>query len=48
VARLHDAGLLVAGGTVDDIEGVKACLALGLDVVDSNVPDVVVAALVGG
>jgi glycerophosphoryl diester phosphodiesterase len=48
VARFHDAGLLVAGGTVDDIEGVKACLALGLDVVDSNVPDVVVSALVGG
>ena len=48
VARLHEAGLLVAGGTVDDIEGLRACLALGLDVVDSNVPDVVVAALVGG
>jgi glycerophosphoryl diester phosphodiesterase len=44
VARLHAAGLLVAGGTVDDAAGVAVCLALGIDLVDTNLPCVIVAA----
>jgi glycerophosphoryl diester phosphodiesterase len=36
VARLHDAGLLVAGGTVDHAAGIVACLELGIDLVDTN------------
>lgn len=43
VARLQSGGLLVAGGTVDDIIGVRACLELGIDLVDTNRPSVVVA-----
>jgi glycerophosphoryl diester phosphodiesterase len=44
VARLQTAGLLVAGGTVDDAAGVRACLGLGIDLLDTNLPSVVVAA----
>jgi glycerophosphoryl diester phosphodiesterase len=43
VERLHAAGLLVAGGTVDDEAGIRLALALGVDVVDSNDPGTVVA-----
>lgn len=35
--------LLVAGGTVDDAAGIRACLELGIDLVDTNLPSVVVA-----
>jgi glycerophosphoryl diester phosphodiesterase len=44
VARLQSAGLLVAGGTVDDAAGIQTCLELGIDLVDSNRPSVVVPA----
>jgi glycerophosphoryl diester phosphodiesterase len=44
VARLQAAGLLVAGGTVDEVGGVRTCLELGIDLVDTNRPTVVVAA----
>jgi len=44
VKRLHGAGLLVAGGTLDDPAEVPACLRLGLDAVDSNRPAIIVAA----
>jgi glycerophosphoryl diester phosphodiesterase len=44
VARLHAAGLLVAGGTVDDAAGIGACLRLGIDFVDTNRPRVTVVA----
>ncbi len=43
VARLHAAGLLVAAGTVDDAAGIRACLELGIDLVDTNLPSVVLA-----
>jgi glycerophosphoryl diester phosphodiesterase len=43
IDRLHAAGLLVAGGTVDDEAGIRRALALGVDVVDSNDPAAVVA-----
>ena len=43
VDRLHRAGLLVAGGTADDARGVAACLAVGLDAVDTNDPVMVLA-----
>jgi glycerophosphoryl diester phosphodiesterase len=48
VERLHGAGLLVVGGTLDDPAEVPACLRLGLDAVDSNRPAVIVAARSGG
>jgi glycerophosphoryl diester phosphodiesterase len=38
VRELHDAGLLVAGGTVDDEQGIARAIALGVDLVDSNDP----------
>ena len=44
VAGLHAAGLLVAGGTVDDAAGIATCLKLGIDFVDTNRPRVTVAA----
>ncbi|HLO36180.1 MAG TPA: glycerophosphodiester phosphodiesterase family protein [Candidatus Deferrimicrobium sp.] len=44
VRRLHDAGLLVAGGTVDDATGIGRCLELAVDAVDSNQPSTTVAA----
>jgi glycerophosphoryl diester phosphodiesterase len=44
VARLHDAGLLVAGGTADTAADVATCVRLGLDAVDSNDPGLAVAA----
>lgn len=44
VRDLHAAGLLVAAGTVDDEDGIRACLALGIDFVDSNRPSLTVAA----
>jgi glycerophosphoryl diester phosphodiesterase len=45
VARLHDAGLVVAGGTVDDEIGIARCLDLGIDVVDTNRPTITVPSL---
>jgi glycerophosphoryl diester phosphodiesterase len=44
VRRLHAAGLLVAGGTVDDPAGIAACLDVGIDLVDTNRPTITVAA----
>lgn len=44
VAALHEAGVLIGGGTVDDAGGLQACLALGIDLVDSNQPGIAVAA----
>jgi glycerophosphoryl diester phosphodiesterase len=44
VARLQAAGLLVAGGTVDDVNGIHASHELGIDLIDTNRPSVVVAA----
>jgi glycerophosphoryl diester phosphodiesterase len=38
VRELHRARLLVAGGTVDDEQGIARAIALGVDVVDSNDP----------
>jgi glycerophosphoryl diester phosphodiesterase len=38
VRDLHAAGLLVAGGTVDDEPGIARALELGVDAVDSNDP----------
>jgi glycerophosphoryl diester phosphodiesterase len=43
VARLHHAGLLVAGGTADTAADIATCLRLGLDAVDSNDPGAAVA-----
>jgi glycerophosphoryl diester phosphodiesterase len=43
VDRLHRAGLLVAGGTCDDEAAMRHAVAIGLDAVDSNVPDLAVA-----
>jgi glycerophosphoryl diester phosphodiesterase len=42
VERLHSAGLLVAGGTVDDVAGIAACLDLGIDLIDTNWPTITV------
>jgi glycerophosphoryl diester phosphodiesterase len=44
VARLHDAGLLVAGGTIG-LGALPRCLALGIDLVDSNDPGLIVSAM---
>jgi glycerophosphoryl diester phosphodiesterase len=44
VARFHAAGLLVAGGTVDDETTLARVLAVGIDVADSNRPDLIVPA----
>jgi hypothetical protein len=44
VAGLQSAGLLVAGGTVDDAAGIQTCLELRIDLVDTNRPSVVVPA----
>jgi glycerophosphoryl diester phosphodiesterase len=44
VLRLHSAGLLVAGGTVDDAAGIAACLDLGIDLIDTNRPTITVSA----
>jgi glycerophosphoryl diester phosphodiesterase len=44
VGRLHAAGLLVAGGTVDDPAGIDACFDVGIDLVDTNRPTITVAA----
>jgi glycerophosphoryl diester phosphodiesterase len=44
VARLHGAGLLVAGGTIE-LDALPRCLALGIDLVDSNDPGTIVTAL---
>ena len=38
VARLHAAGLLVAGGTADTAADIATCVRLGLDAVNSNDP----------
>jgi glycerophosphoryl diester phosphodiesterase len=45
LARLHAAGLQVAGGTLNDPEMVPSCLAIGLDAVDSDHPARIVAAV---
>ncbi len=42
--RLHAAGLVVAGGTVDNASGIGACQELGIDAVDTNRPTVTVPA----
>jgi glycerophosphoryl diester phosphodiesterase len=42
VERLHGAGLLVAGGSGDDEATVGRAIAIGLDAIDSNVPDLAV------
>jgi glycerophosphoryl diester phosphodiesterase len=44
VSRLHHAGLMVAGGTIER-EALPQCLAIGIDLVDSNDPGAVVGAL---
>ncbi|MEA2546945.1 MAG: glycerophosphoryl diester phosphodiesterase [Chloroflexota bacterium] len=44
VDELHAAGLLVAGGTVDDEARIATCLGLGIDLVDTNRPSVAVPA----
>ncbi len=44
VRRLHRADLLVAGGTADDDVSIRACINLGLDAVDANLPGMAVAA----
>ncbi len=44
IRRLHRADLLVAGGTADDEVAIRACVSLGLDAVDSNLPTLAVAA----
>lgn len=44
VARLHAAGLLVAGGTVDNAAGIRTCLELEIDLVDTNQPGIAVPA----
>ena len=38
IERLHEAGLVVAGGTADDAPSIRACMELDLDMVDSNNP----------
>jgi glycerophosphoryl diester phosphodiesterase len=42
VHRLHHAGWMVAGGTVDEPAGIAACLELGIDAVDTNRPTLIV------
>ncbi len=44
VARLHAAGLLVAGGTIG-LDALPRCLSLGIDLVDSNDPGPIATAL---
>ncbi|MGH2512462.1 MAG: glycerophosphodiester phosphodiesterase [Candidatus Limnocylindrales bacterium] len=44
VDRLHQANLLVAGGTADTPEAIRTCLELGIDAVDSNSPSITVPA----
>lgn len=43
VVRLHGAGLGVSGGTCDDRETMRHAVDIGLDAIDSNVPDLAVA-----
>lgn len=43
VQRLHGAGLIVAGGTADDADAIRACIQLDIDIVDSNRPALAVA-----
>ena len=44
VESLHRAGLIVAGGTADDADAIRACMKLDIDLVDSNRPALAVAA----
>ncbi|HET7027499.1 MAG TPA: glycerophosphodiester phosphodiesterase family protein [Candidatus Limnocylindrales bacterium] len=44
VERLHGAGLLVAGGTIDEDDGIARAVALGIDTCDSNRPEITVPA----
>ncbi len=43
VDRLHNAGLLVSGGTGDEEAAIRHARAIGLDAIDSNVPEQAVA-----
>jgi glycerophosphoryl diester phosphodiesterase len=45
IARAHDAGVLVGVWTVDDPVAARTLAAAGVDVVITNVPDVVLAAV---
>lgn len=47
VAAAHAAGLAVSAGTVNDAQGIARLVALGVDYVDSDRPDVTVPALRG-
>jgi len=44
VDRLHEAGMVVAGGTADEAPAIRSCMELNLDMVDSNRPALAVAA----
>jgi glycerophosphoryl diester phosphodiesterase len=47
VAAAHGAGLAVSAGTVNDAKGIARLVALGVDYVDSDRPDLTVPALRG-
>lgn len=47
VVAAHAAGLAVSAGTVNDAEGIARLVALGVDYVDSDRPDITVPALHG-
>lgn len=47
VAAAHGAGLMVSAGTVNDSAGVQRLVALGVDYVDTDRPDLTVPALRG-
>ena len=47
VAAVHAAGLTVSAGTVNDAVGIHRLIALGVDYVDSDRPDLTVPALRG-
>ena len=44
VERLHQAGLIVAGGTADDADAIRSCMKLDIDLVDSNRPALALSA----
>lgn len=44
VERLHEAGMVIAGGTADEAPAIRRCMELDLDMVDSNRPALAVAA----
>ena len=45
IAAAHDAGLQVSVWTVDDPDDARALAAAGVDIIITNVPDVVIAAI---